>query len=248
MSQRHKKNSHHRGLSKSREWMLMHSQDITPKRTKPTLEFVLKCDSAGSVEAVTKGISEIALSDIDISIIRSGVGDINMSDLLMAGTGSNLIIGHEVEVLHGLDNVLKERGAEVRLYNVIYKLINDVRNIAARINPPLSQDQIIGSARVLALFKSSRKGIIIGCKVLRGHLAPGQTFRIISAMGPIYSGRIESLQIDRNAVNKANAGQQAGIKIRGFDKVKTGDLVESFRPLPKEKTQVWYPRGEIIRI
>jgi translation initiation factor IF-2 len=166
---------------------------------------------------------------------------------MIAGTGSRLIIGYQVNALAGLTNMIKEQNIEIRLFNVIYALTEDVRSIAENLNPRLPDEQVIGSARVIALFKSSRKGIIIGCEVLDGHFAQGQNFRIVSAMGPIYSSKIESIQIDRNAVSRANKGQHAGIKIRDFKKVKTGDLVESFHPLTRTKTRVWHPGGDIIR-
>ena len=78
--------------------------------------------------------------------------------------------------------------------------------------PAVIKEEITGTARIIDLFKSSRKGIIIGCEVLEGHLTLGKRFRIISAMGPLYSGTIESMHIEKNAVQKADPGQQVGIK------------------------------------
>jgi len=130
---------------------------------------------------------------------------------------------------------------------VIYNLVADIKAIAEGMVPPAFEEQIIGSAKVIALFKSTRKGIIIGCEVNAGFLAVGDNFRIISAMGPVYSGTIESLHIGQTAVQKATQGKQVGIKMRDFKKVTVGDLVESFRPLPREKMRIWQPRGEIMR-
>jgi translation initiation factor IF-2 len=248
MSHRHKESSHHKELQSRKKWMLSHAKEPPSQHTKRTLEIVLKCDSAGTLEAVTGSIYKSMPPDIQVDIIHSGIGDISMSDIMIAETGSRLIIGYQVNVLTGLVNMLKEQNIEIRLFNLIYALTEDVRKIAESLNPHLpDEQQVIGSARVIALFKSSRKGIIIGCEVLDGHFAQGQNFRIVSAMGPVYSSKIESLQIDRNAVSKATKGQHAGIKIRDFKKVKTGDLVESFRPLTRTKNQAWHPAGEIIR-
>ncbi len=216
------------------------------QRTRPKLEIVLKCDSIGSMEAVTTALSEMRLPEVDINIIHSGVGSIAKSDLLLAETASRLIVGFQVDVLAGMEKALKEHHIEVRLYNVIYTLTADIIAIAGSIVPAVSEEQIVGSARVIALFKSSRKGIIIGCEVSEGHLAIGQHFRIISAMGPVYSGIIGSLHIGENAVQKATIGQHVGIKIKDFKKTKIGDVVESFRPSAK-KAHPWGPTGEIIR-
>jgi translation initiation factor IF-2 len=217
-------------------------------RTRPELEIVLKCDSAGSREAVTAAILKMTVPEVDISIIQSGIGAVSKSDVLLAETGSRLIAGFLVDVTRGVDRLLKERGVEVRLYEVIYKLTEDIRAIAESFIPPVLQEQVTGSGKVIALFKSSRKGIILGCEVLNGFLALGQHFRIISAMGPIYSGIIESLHIGEEAVQKATPGQQVGIKIKDFKKAKIGDLVESFRSHPREKAKVWQPTGKIILV
>jgi translation initiation factor IF-2 len=98
---------------------------------------------------------------------------------------------------------------------------------------------------VIALFKSSRKGIILGCKVLSGTLAQGQRFRVVGVMGPMYIGIIESLHIEKDTVNKATRGQQVGLKIRDFKKAKIGDLVESFKPGAQHVQQPWQPKGVI---
>ena len=251
MPHKHKKISHHGNISKSREWLKIHkntSPESSARGTKPKLEFVLKCDSAGSVEAVSAEVLKIIPAAVNINIIHSGVGDINESDILMAETGSRLIAGFQVGVLPGIDRELKAHAVEARLYEVIYKLTADIRGIAESIMPPVTQDEILGTARVIALFKSCRKGIIIGCEVTSGYLATGKDFRIISAMGPVYSGTIESIHIEKDAVQKAGPGQQAGIRIKDFNKVKIGDLVECFRPPPLKKARVWHPDGKVIRV
>lgn len=217
-----------------------------PDRGRPKLEVVLKCDSVGSVEAVAAAVSEIMVPDVDVSIIHSGVGAVSKSDVFLAETASRLVVGFQVDALQGIDRVLREHRVEVRLYNVIYALTADVKAIAESIIPAEAQEQITGSARVIALFKSSRKGAILGCEVQEGFLAIGHHFRIISAMGPVYSGVIESLHIGENAVQKATAGQQVGVKVKDFRSAKIGDIVESFRSLP-QRAHPWQATGQIIR-
>ncbi|HET6516554.1 MAG TPA: hypothetical protein VFG09_15480 [Thermodesulfovibrionales bacterium] len=216
------------------------------QRTLPKLEIVLKCDSTGSVEAVTNGILRITVPQIEISIIHSGVGEISKSDVLYAETGSRLIVGFQVHVVPGTEKVLRERHVEVRLYDVIYSLLADIEEIAASIVPHESEEQIIGSARVIALFKGSRKGIIMGCEVSSGFLAVGERFRIISAMGPVYSGVIESIHIGEQAVQRAGPGEKVGVKVKNFTRIRMGDLVESLRPV-RQKVRVWQATGEIVR-
>jgi translation initiation factor IF-2 len=234
--------------SKSREWMRTHAADASSRNKRPALEIVLKGDSDGSIQAAAGALSKISVPEADITIIHSGIGDIHKSDILIAETGSRLIAGFQVGVETGMEKLLWERGVEVRLYDVIYRLTEDIEIIAKSIIPHVPEEHIIGTARVIALFKSSRKGIIIGCDVLTGHLAHGQHFRVISAMGPVYAGAIESMQREKNVIQKALPGQQVGIKIRNFNRVTTGDLVESYKAVPLKEIRQWKPRGGIIRI
>ncbi len=221
---------------------------LPPQTKRPKLEIVLKCDSMGSAEAVAGSLDAMATPDVDIRVIHSGVGDISKSDVLFAETAGRLIVGFQVGVMQGMEKVLREHRVEVRLYAVIYKLIADIKEIAGNLVPRSPEERIIGSGKVIALFKSNRKGIIIGCEVQEGAFSVGERFRIISAVGPIYAGIIESLHIGNSGVKKAVPGQQVGIRIKDFNKAKVGDLVESFRPPAPGKVRTWEPAGQIIRI
>jgi translation initiation factor IF-2 len=222
---------------------------LDTKAAKPNLRFeiVLKCDSIGSMEGVATTLSKIMVAGVEIQTIHSGVGAVTLSDVMMAETASRLIVGFQVGLVPGLESVLRERRVEVRLYDIIYKLSDDIRAIAEGMVPSAAQEEITGSGKVVALFKSTRKGIIIGCEVQDGHLAVGQHFRIISAMGPIHSGIVESLHLGEKTVQKATPGQKVGIKIKNFNQAKIGDLVESYRSPSLRKVQPWEPKGEIIR-
>jgi len=191
------------------------------------LELVVKCDSSGSLEAVAAAIPDLAPRGVEIRIIQAGIGDINKADIMQAETGSRLIVGFNVQLPHRLEQPAAERGVDVRLYSVIYRLLEEVKAIAARLLPSETEEEVLGTARVIRLFKSSRKGIILGLEVLAGELRVGRPFRIITAMGPVYAGRIESLRIEETPVTKATPGQQVGLKISDFKRVAVGDLVES---------------------
>ena len=225
---------------------MAHKHRDTSQKHKPRLELVLKCDSVGSMEAVTHALSELTSVGEEVTIIHHGVGAVTKSDVLFAETGSRLIGGFQEDVLPGLEKTLREHRVEVRLYDIIYRLTADIQAIGQSMTPPELQEQIIGSAKIIALFKSSRKGIIIGCEVTQGFLSLGQPFRIISVTGPVFSGTIESIHRGEQAVQKATPGQQVGIKIKDFNKARIGDLAESYRVMP-QKVRRWEPRGEIIR-
>ncbi|RJQ49441.1 MAG: hypothetical protein C4538_02220 [Nitrospiraceae bacterium] len=251
MAHRHEKSFYPIAPEKSKAWQALHQHiehHPAEQSSKPKLEIVLKCDSAGSVEAVSASILKAAPAEVDVHIISSGVGDIHKSDILIAETGSRLVVGFQVCVPPGVDRELKEHAVEARLHEVIYHLTEDIRNIAeSLITRTAPEENIIGSAKVIALFKSSRKGVIIGCEVMSGHLAVGQHFRVISATGPVYTGSIESMHIEDKTVQKAVAGQKAGIKISDFHNAKIGDLVESFKPSPAKRPSAWRPVGGVLR-
>jgi len=214
----------------------------------PSLSLVVKCDTGGSVEAVCNTLLTKNVPGTGIEILHKGVGDINKNDILTAADGSRLIVGFNVGVHPGLSELCNELDVEIRLYSVIYKLQKDIFAIAENILPGAAGEEILGAASVIALFKSSRKGIILGCQVEQGRLQAGDRFRVISAMGTIYSGIIESLQIERAAVIKATAGQQAGLKIKDFKAVKIGDKVESYRVIPPSRQSMWAPSGKVVQL
>lgn len=216
---------------------------------KKDLEIVLKCDSVGSLEALISSLKTLENPEVEISPIHTGIGAISKSDLLMALTGSRLVVGFNVSLLPKMEQLSKEKGIEIRLYDVIYKLTQDLSEIArSLIYRDEEKERITGKAKVIALFKSSRKGVILGCEVLEGTLLQGKNFRVISAMGPVYSGKIESLHIEKDVVKEAKVGQEVGLKISDFNRAKKGDQVETYEKLKPEARSSWHPRGRVFLI
>lgn len=212
------------------------------------LELVVKGDTGDIVEAVVSSLLTLSCPQCPLVIISCGVGDINKNDLLTAATGSRLVIGFNVNVLPHITEECRLQTIDVRLYTVIYTLIEDMRRLVSSLTPVLPSETVTGNARVIALFKSSRKGIIIGCQVVDGKLRVGDTYRLISAMGPVYSGTINSLHIERNTVAQALPGQQVGIKIPDFKKVHIGDLVECLKIGKVSTRRAWEPSGTVTVI
>ena len=211
----------------------------------PELELVVKAATSGSLEAACNAIHAMPPTGVALSIIHRGIGEVNKTDLLNATTGSRLIIGFEVGVQPHLAELCREQNIEIRLYDIIYRLLADLKETAASLTEPTATETVTGSAKVVALFKSCRHGIILGCEVHQGRLQLGDHFRVIAAMGPVYTGRIESLHIERNTVKQASAGQQAGLKIHGFQQAHIGDLVEAFKS-ERSSHRPWQPSGLIL--
>lgn len=208
----------------------------------------MKCDVMGTAEAISASLAEINVSGVQIDLIQTGIGNVSKSDVLMARTGSKLVLGFNVDITPKLEQEVKEFGVEVRLYDTIYKLTEDLRKIAQSFIIKQPEEKIIGKARVIATFKASRKGMIIGCEVYEGSIEAGKDFRVITAMGPAYFGKITSLQIEKQSVKVGKPGQQVGIKLEGWNKAKIGDLVECYESLPQKGGGRWRPRSGIVRI
>lgn len=213
---------------------------------KIRLEVVLKCDSMGSMEAVSAVLANLKLPETEVRVIHAGVGTISRQDLLMALTGSKLVIGFNVGVAPKLEQWIKEQGIEVRLYKVIYTLVDDLKKIARDIVPAETEEKVTGTCKVIAVFKSS-KGIVLGCEVQEGSVQVGKNFRIVTAMGPAHSSRIESLQVEKQPVKEARQGQQVGVKVGAYSGAKVGDFIEVFETIaPKRRT--WSPEGKIVHL
>lgn len=209
------------------------------------LRLVLKADSTGTTEAIISGLNKLSNQDVKIDVIQKGIGSISKSDLLMAETGSRLVAGFEVDLLPRIKETASERGIEIRLHDVIYRFMDDIKEIALSLIPGEDEEKITGRARVIDLFRGGHKGIILGCEVLDGVLAQGKRFRLISDPGIVYEGNIDSLHIDTRAVKEASFGQKAGLKIPGFKRAKRGDLVEVFQVIPAGR-RPWQPRGRVF--
>jgi translation initiation factor IF-2 len=216
-------------------------------KEKKKLEVVVKCDVAGTVEAVKASLEAIAVPGAEVAVIQAGVGQISKSDVLMAQTGSKLLIGFNVDVVSKLQSEVMNYGVEIRLYDTIYQLTEDVRKIAGNLVSKEPEEKITAKAKVIATFKGGHKGIILGCEVLEGALELGKDFRVITAMGPAYFGKIGSLKIEKNAVKIAKPGQQVGLNIPGWKKGKIGDWVECWEIVYPEGNGPWKPRSGIFR-
>lgn len=212
----------------------------------PTLALVVKSDTDGCEQAVCEIIGQHPVEGVAVSIIHKGVGDISKSDIITAATASRLILGFNVSVLPKLSELCKEQNVEVRIYSIIYKLHDDLKTIAQSLLPHEAEEKVVGKAKVIALFKGNRRGIILGCEVESGRVQVGDRFRVISAMGPVYQGSVASLHIGKDTVNKAAPGQQAGLKIEDFKNGHVGDLIECYQIVQSANTVRWKPSGRIL--
>jgi len=200
-----------------------------PEARERALEVVLKADTAGTCEAVKGLLERLSKAGREVRVIRSAPGEVTKNDVLLAATAGKLVVGFHVGVSPKVEEAARTMGVEILTSDVVHEL---EAAVLKRVQSPRKKDageeELVGQGRIIALFKSSRKGIIIGCEITQGRFVVGRPFRVISAMGPVYEGVIQSMQMDRRPVQEAGVGAHVGIKIADWNRAKEGDLVEVF--------------------
>ena len=199
-----------------------------PEERKRSLEIALKCDSVGSLEAVVSGITSIQDLAVGIKIIHSGIGSINKSDLLMANTGSRLIVGFNVDLLPKIQQLSKEQGIEIRLYDIIYRITEDVEKALKGMLTPEEKENVIGQAEVRAVFKIPKIGEIAGCRVIEGEIRRNAFVRVIREDEVLIDGEVSSLKHEKDDVREVRAGFECGIGVKDFEDFEEGDILECY--------------------
>jgi translation initiation factor IF-2 len=193
------------------------------------LNLVLKADVQGSAEAVRQSLEQLTDDEAKVRILHSGVGAINESDVLLASASMAIVIGFNVDDEPGVDRVAERMGVELRHYNIIYRLIEDVESALHGILEPIFTDVVLGRAEVREIFPARRGVQIAGCRVLDGRISRGASVRVVRGTNMVAESTITSLRHFREEVNEANAGTECGILLQGFNEYESGDIIESHR-------------------
>ncbi|MBD3270538.1 translation initiation factor IF-2 [Candidatus Peregrinibacteria bacterium] len=192
------------------------------------LKLVLKADTQGSLEAIKQSINEIKNDDVGVKIILSGVGDISESDVMMAAASGGIVIGfHVKETLNAL-NVAEKENVEVLHYDIIYKLLDDIKKILTGMLEPEFKEVVQGHLDVKAIFYSKKKETIVGCQVTDGFVKKDSKIRLIRNGEIIGEIKIDSLQKNQDTVHEVKEGSECGLKVKGAIKPEEGDILESY--------------------
>jgi translation initiation factor IF-2 len=194
---------------------------------KPTLQMVLKGDVQGSVEALVGALKEIPQSKITLDIIHSAVGPITESDVLLASASNAVIIGFSVKVENNASTVAKREGVQIKLYSIIYELIDQVKEAMAGMLEPELRETVIGHAEVRQVFDLS-KGKVAGCYVSDGRISRSARARVLRKRQPIYDGGIGTLRRFQDDVKEVRAGLECGIKLGDFSEYLPDDIIECY--------------------
>jgi translation initiation factor IF-2 len=192
------------------------------------LRIVLKCDAQGSLEALTNALNQIESKKVDLEIIHAGVGPISESDILLASASNAVVIGFNIKVESMAVNAAKREGVQVKLYSIIYELIDQIKESMAGLLDPEHRETVIGHAEVKQIFKLS-KGLVAGCLVTDGRIARTARARVLRRRQPVYDGGLSTLRRFQDDVKEVRVGLECGIKLGDFSEYQVGDIIECYQ-------------------
>ena len=193
-----------------------------------TLNLIIKADVRGSFEALQGALADLGNEEVKVNIVSGGVGGISETDISLAMTSSAIIIGFNARADSKARAAAENEGIEIRYYNVIYDLIDDVRAALSGMLSPEMREEIVGIAEVRDVFRSPKFGLIAGCMVIEGTVYRSKPIRVLRDNLVIYEGELESLRRFKDDANEVRNGTECGIGVKNYTDVKVGDLIEVF--------------------
>lgn len=191
------------------------------------LKVVVKADTQGSVEAIVEALKKIESDKVSLEVIHSAVGTITESDVALASASNAVILGFHTRIDNGVSDEAKREGVQVKLYAIIYELIDHVKEAMSGLLDPVHKDVVVGSAEIRKVFELSKGAPVAGCMVTMGRIVRGKV-RIMRRKGLIYEGVTQSLRRFQDEVNEVRAGMECGIRIDGFGDFQIGDAIECY--------------------
>ena len=192
------------------------------------LNLIIKCDVQGSIEAIRGLVDKIQIDGTKINIISARVGGVTDNDISLAIASHAIIVGFNIRPTAQINDLAKEKKVEIRLYNIIYKLQEDIEKAAKGMLDPVFEEKVTGEAEVRELFKISKVGTIAGSMVTRGEIRRGGSIRVIRDSIVIYTGKIAGLRRFKDDVKEVKEGYDCGITIEHYNDLKVGDRLECF--------------------
>jgi translation initiation factor IF-2 len=203
--------------------------DTLASEQNKILKVIVKADTQGSVEAIVDALKKIETNKVSLDIIHSAVGTITESDVILASASEPgaIVLGFHTRIDNGVSDVAKREGVQIKLYAIIYELIDQVKEAMAGLLDPLTKEVVIGSAEVRKIFGLSKGGNVAGCVVSSGRIVKGK-MRVMRRKGLIYEGVSLTLRRFQDEVNEVRAGMECGIRLDGFDDFQIGDAIECY--------------------
>jgi translation initiation factor IF-2 len=202
------------------------------------LNLVLKADVAGSLEAIEDEIAKLPQEEVSVNVIRSAVGAVTESDVMLAAASDAVILAFGVRPVGDARAVADREGVEIRTYSVIYRAIEELRDAMQGMLAPEEVEETLGTVEVRQTFRASRVGTIAGCHVVDGKVTRGDKVRLVRDGTVVYEGQIASLRRFNDDVREVAAGFDCGIVLRDFSDIKEGDVLETYATRQVERELV----------
>ena len=224
---RGRKRREQRQASSSRQTLdqLLQTRESGEKRLLP---LVLKTDVQGSSEAIQGSLAKLATSEVGAQILQSGVGGITESDVILAHASGAAVIGFNVRANNQARDRAKRDGVEIRYYNIIYNLVDDVKAALSGMLTPEMREKFLGNAEILEVFNISKVGKVAGCKVTEGIMRRGGKVRLIRDNVVIHEGDLSTLKRFKDEVKEVQNGQECGMAFTNYQDMQKGDVIECF--------------------
>jgi translation initiation factor IF-2 len=206
------------------------------------LRLIIKGDVDGSVEVLSDTLEKMSTAEVKVTVIHKGVGAVAESDVLLAAASQAIIIGFHVRPDLRARELAHQQGVDIRLYNIIYEVQNEIRKALEGLLEPEIRENIKGVVEVREIFRISKVGIIAGCFVQRGSLKLGDQVRVIRDGQTIYQGKIGSLRRFKDDVREVATGLECGVKIENYNDLKPGDVLEVFEVIQLARKLEEIPR------
>ena len=198
------------------------------KEDLKVFNIILKTDVRGSLEAIVGSLQKLNTEEVEVNIVASGVGGISETDVHLAATSKAMIIGFNVRADKSSRDIVENEGLQLRYYNVIYDVIDDIKAIMGGMLSPEIREEIVGVAEVRDVFNSPKFGQIAGSMVIEGTVYRSKPIRVLRDNVVIYEGELESLRRFKDDANEVRNGMECGIGVKNYTDVKVGDKIEVY--------------------
>ncbi len=192
------------------------------------LKLILKADVQGSLEAIKETLNKLNVSEIKWNIIHEGVGSINASDVILAIASNALILGFHVDVEEGAKELSVKEGVDIKTYNIIYELANDIKAALEGMLEPKLKRVFLGRVEIRKMFKLTRAGTVAGCFVTKGKIHRSATVSVVRNGEAVFEGKLSSLKRFKDDVREVLEGFDCGLTVSGFEGLMEGDIIEAY--------------------
>ena len=192
------------------------------------ISVVIKADVQGSAEALRDSLTKLSTDEVQVKVVASGVGGITASDVQLAAASKAMVLGFNVRADSGAREAVKETGIDIRYFSIIYEAIDDIKQRMSGLLAPEIKEQIVGTAQVRDVFRSSKFGVVAGCLVIEGSVKRNNPIRVLRDNVVIFEGALESLRRFKDDVGEVRAGTECGIGVKNYQDVRVGDQIECF--------------------